>query len=100
MNNNKDDLYIWLLIRTIACVSIIVMGLAIIIFEQHPCWYYIICNRLTSLNCTLCDRQQVVQIMSNYNWCHGPECHTKQTQNRIRGVKGKKVLRTRKIIKK
>jgi hypothetical protein len=37
--------------------------------------------------------------MSNYNWCHGPECHTKQTQNRIRGVKGKKVLRTRKIIK-
>ena len=35
MNNNKDYLYIWLLIRTIACVSIIVMGLAIIIFEQH-----------------------------------------------------------------
>ena len=35
MNNNKDDLYIWLLIRTIACISIIVMGLAIIIFEQH-----------------------------------------------------------------
>ena len=35
MNNNKDDLYIWLLIRTISCVSIIVMGLAIIIFEQH-----------------------------------------------------------------
>jgi hypothetical protein len=35
MNKNKDDLYIWLLIRTIACVSIIVMGLAIIIFEQH-----------------------------------------------------------------
>jgi hypothetical protein len=36
MNNNKDDLYIWLLIRTIACVSIIVVGLTIIIFEQHP----------------------------------------------------------------
>jgi hypothetical protein len=36
MNNNKDDLYIWLLIRTIACVSIIVVGLAVIIFEQHP----------------------------------------------------------------
>jgi hypothetical protein len=35
MNNNKDDLYIWLLIRTIACVSIIVVGLAVIIFEQH-----------------------------------------------------------------
>jgi hypothetical protein len=37
------------------------------------------------------------KTMSNYNWCHGPECHTKQTQDRIRGVKGKKVLRTRKI---
>ena len=36
MNNNKDDLYIWLLIRTIACISIIVVGLTVIIFEQHP----------------------------------------------------------------
>ena len=35
--------------------------------------------------------------MSNYNWCHGPSCHTKQTQDRVRGVKGSKVLRTRKI---
>ena len=35
--------------------------------------------------------------MSNYNWCHGPECHEKKTQDRIRGVKGSKVLRTRKI---
>jgi hypothetical protein len=35
--------------------------------------------------------------MSNYNWCHGPDCHTKKTQDRIRGVKGKKVLRTRKV---
>ena len=32
-----------------------------------------------------------------YQWCHGPECHTKRTQDRIRGVKGNKVLRTRKI---
>ena len=32
-----------------------------------------------------------------YNWCHGPECHTKETQDRIRGSKGNKVLRTRKI---
>ena len=32
-----------------------------------------------------------------YNWCHGPECHTKHTQDRIRGNKGSKVLRTRKI---
>jgi len=35
--------------------------------------------------------------MSNYNWCHGPNCHTRHTQDRIRGVKGSKVLRTRKI---
>ena len=35
--------------------------------------------------------------MSDYNWCHGPYCHTKQTQDRVRGVKGSKVLRTRKI---
>ena len=37
------------------------------------------------------------QIMSDYNWCHGPSCHTRKTQDRIRGVKGSKVLRTRKI---
>jgi len=35
--------------------------------------------------------------MSDFNWCHGPECHTKQTQDRVRGVKGNKVLRTRKV---
>ncbi len=35
--------------------------------------------------------------MSNYNWCHGPKCHKSHTQDRIRGVKGSKVLRTRKI---
>ena len=35
--------------------------------------------------------------MSDYNWCHGPKCHTNKTQDRIRGVKGSKVLRTRKI---
>ena len=35
--------------------------------------------------------------MSEYNWCHGPSCHTNKTQDRIRGVKGSKVLRTRKI---
>ena len=32
-----------------------------------------------------------------YNWCHGPSCHENHTQDRIRGVKGSKVLRTRKI---
>ena len=37
------------------------------------------------------------QTMSDFNWCHGPECHKKQTQDRVRGVKGSKVLRTRKI---
>ena len=35
--------------------------------------------------------------MSSYVWCHGPTCHTSHTQDRIRGVKGSKVLRTRKI---
>ena len=35
--------------------------------------------------------------MSNFNWCHGPQCHKKHTQDRVRGVKGSKVLRTRKI---
>jgi len=32
-----------------------------------------------------------------YNWCHGSSCHKNHTQDRIRGVKGSKVLRTRKI---
>ena len=35
--------------------------------------------------------------MSNFVWCHGPKCHTSHTQDRIRGVKGSKVLRTRKV---
>ncbi len=35
--------------------------------------------------------------MSDYNWCHNPKCHTYHTTDRIRGVKGSKVLRTRKI---
>ncbi len=35
--------------------------------------------------------------MSEYNWCHNPKCHTYHTTDRIRGVKGSKVLRTRKI---
>ena len=35
--------------------------------------------------------------MSNYNWCHGPTCHEQHTQDRIRGVKGSKVLRTKKV---
>ena len=35
--------------------------------------------------------------MSDFNWCHGPRCHEQHTQDRIRGVKGSKVLRTRKV---
>jgi len=37
------------------------------------------------------------ECMSNFVWCHGPNCHTSHTQDRIRGVKGSKVLRTRKV---
>ena len=33
----------------------------------------------------------------SYNWCHGPNCHTQETQSRVRGSKGNKVLRTIKI---
>ena len=35
--------------------------------------------------------------MSDYNWCHGPNCHTYQTQSRVRGSGDNKVLRTIKI---
>ena len=35
--------------------------------------------------------------MSDFNWCHGPYCHTHHTVDRVRGVKGSKVLRTRKV---
>tara|TARA_R100001480_G_scaffold105685_1_gene108063 strand:+ start:88 stop:414 length:327 start_codon:yes stop_codon:yes gene_type:complete len=35
--------------------------------------------------------------MSDYIWCHGPKCHERKTTNRVRGVKGSKVLRTMKI---
>ena len=35
--------------------------------------------------------------MSDYNWCHGPECHTREIQSRIRGSGRNKVLRTLKI---
>ena len=33
----------------------------------------------------------------DYGWCHGPSCHKRPTTNRVRGVKGSKVLRTIKI---
>ena len=35
--------------------------------------------------------------MSSHVWCHGPECHTYVTTDRVRGSKGSKVLRTRKV---
>ena len=35
--------------------------------------------------------------MTDYNWCHGPNCHKRETTTRVRGVKGNKVLRTVKI---
>ena len=35
--------------------------------------------------------------MADYFWCHCPQCHTRATQDRVRGSKGSKVLRTRKI---
>ena len=37
------------------------------------------------------------EIMSDFVWCHGPGCHKSHTQDRIRGVKGSKVLRTKKV---
>ena len=35
--------------------------------------------------------------MSEFNWCHGPQCHDRHTVDRVRGVKGSKVIRTRKV---
>ena len=35
--------------------------------------------------------------MSEHVWCHGPSCHTYVTTDRVRGSKGSKVLRTRKV---
>ena len=36
-------------------------------------------------------------LVAEYTWCHGPNCHERRTTNRVRGVKGNKVLRTVKI---
>ena len=35
--------------------------------------------------------------MAEHYYCHGPNCHTYVTTDRVRGTKGNKVLRTRKI---
>jgi len=36
-------------------------------------------------------------MSDRHSWCHGPYCHKKETQDRVRGVKGNKVLRTRRV---
>ena len=35
--------------------------------------------------------------MNSHFWCHGTKCHTSHTLDRVRGSKGYKVLRTRKV---
>ena len=35
--------------------------------------------------------------MATHNWCHNPDCHTIETQSRVRGSGDNKVLRTVKI---
>ena len=35
--------------------------------------------------------------MSSHVWCHGTKCHKSHTQDRVRGSKGSKVLRTKKV---
>jgi hypothetical protein len=42
------------------------------------------------------DRYSMVVHMSHI-WCHGTSCHKSHTTDRVRGSKGSKVLRTRKI---
>ena len=44
-----------------------------------------------------CVNVRWVATMSDYKWCHGPKCHKSHTQDRIRGSKGSKVLRTKKV---
>ena len=39
----------------------------------------------------------MIEVDMTFKWCHGPNCHTNKTVDRVRGVKGSKVLRTRKI---
>jgi hypothetical protein len=38
-----------------------------------------------------------VICMSEHVWCHGPSCHAQHTLDRVRGSRGSKVLRTRKV---
>jgi hypothetical protein len=43
------------------------------------------------------DRYIMVVYMSDFIWCHGTNCHKAHTTDRVRGSKGSKVLRTRKV---
>ena len=43
------------------------------------------------------DRNIMVVHMSDFIWCHGTCCHKSKTLDRVRGSKGSKVLRTRKV---
>ena len=52
---------------------------------------------IRSISCFNINSIYGVIFMSDYSWCHGPYCHKKQTQDRVRGVKGNKVLRTRRV---
>ena len=55
-------------------------------------------NNITSEYFLFCNDCNVgVSSMSDFNWCHGPQCHEKHTVDRVRGVKGSNVLRTRKV---
>jgi len=43
------------------------------------------------------NRYIMVVHVSDFIWCHGTRCHKNKTMDRVRGSKGSKVLRTRKI---
>jgi len=52
---------------------------------------------IRSISCFNINSIYGVIFMSDYSWCHGPYCHEKRTQDRVRGVKGNKVVRTKRV---
>jgi len=52
---------------------------------------------IRSISCFNINSIYGVIFMSDYSWCQGPYCHEKRTQDRVRGVKGSKVIRTRRV---
>jgi len=52
---------------------------------------------IRSISCFNINSIYGVIFMSDYSWCHGPYCHEKRTQDRVRGVKGNKVIRTKRV---